>query len=98
MPSANASVADGRARRVAVFVFNVEPDELAFETAVTDGRGAAHSSQAALVSRLQGQDVMKLVFEYAPAGLQSGPASFDVTVRKKGSNDARKASVPMVVQ
>ncbi|MEA2329732.1 MAG: hypothetical protein QOE68_4691, partial [Thermoanaerobaculia bacterium] len=32
------------------------------------------------------------------AGLLAGPASFDVTVHKKGSNDARKASVPLVVQ
>ena len=98
MPSASAEVANGRPRRVAVFVFNVEPDELAWETGVTDARGAAHSSELALVTRLQGQDVLKLVFDYAPADLQSGPATFDVTVHKKGSNDARKSSVPMVVQ
>jgi VWFA-related protein len=98
MPSASAHVANGRSRRVAVFVFNVEPDELAFETAITDGRGQAHSQAPEMVTRLQGQDVMKLVFDYAPAGLQSGPATFDVTVHKKGSSDARKSSVPMVVQ
>ena len=98
MPSASAEVANGRSRRVAVFVFNVEPDELAWETGVTDGRGGAHSSELALVTRLQGRDVMKLVFDYAPADLQSGPATFDVTVHKKGSTDARKSSVPMVVQ
>lgn len=98
MPSASAQVANGAARRVAVFVFNVAPDELAWETGVTDARGGAHSSEPALVTRLQGQDVVKLVFDYAPADLQSGPATFDVTVHKKGSSDARKASVPMVVQ
>jgi hypothetical protein len=98
MPSASAHVANGRSRRVAVFVFNIEPDELSFETAITDGRGQAHSEDPSMVTRLQGQDVMKLVFDYAPAGLQSGPATFDVTVHKKGSSDARKSSVPMVVQ
>ncbi|MEA2164241.1 MAG: hypothetical protein QOK37_2368 [Thermoanaerobaculia bacterium] len=98
MPSASAHVANGRSRRVAVFVFNVEPDELALETATTDGRGQPRSEAPDEVTRLQGQDVMKLIFDYAPAGLQSGPASFDVTVHKKGSSDARKSSVPMVVQ
>lgn len=98
MPSASAHVANGRSRRVAVFVFNVEPDELAVETATTNVLGEARAEAPAVISRLQGQDVMKLVFDYAPAGLQSGPATFDVTVHKKGSSDARKSSVPMVVQ
>jgi hypothetical protein len=51
-----------------------------------------------MVKRLLGHDVMKLVLDYAPANLQSGPASFDVTVHKKGSSDARKSSVPLMVQ
>lgn len=98
MPSASASVANGTSRRVAVFVFNAEPDELAWETGVTDARGDSHASEPALVTRLRGQGVMKLVFDYAPTDLQSGPAIFGVTVHKKGSGDARKSSVPMVVQ
>ncbi|MEA2337331.1 MAG: hypothetical protein QOE82_1338 [Thermoanaerobaculia bacterium] len=97
MPSANAEVTNGHARRVALFVFNVEPDELSWESAVTDAQGA-HNGAPAEVQRLRGQDVMKLLFDYAPAGLQAGPASFDITVHKKGSSDARKSSVPLVVQ
>jgi len=97
MPSANAEVSNGHPRRVALFVFNVEPDELAWESAVTDARGA-HDGAPAVVKRLQGQDVMKFLLDYAPADLQAGPASFDVTVHKKGSSDARKSSVPLVVQ
>jgi len=97
MPSASAAVSNGHPRRVALFVFNVEPDELAWESAVTDARGP-HGGSPAVVQKLQGQDVMKFLLDYAPADLQAGPASFDVTVHKKGSSDARKSSVPLVVQ
>jgi hypothetical protein len=41
---------------------------------------------------------VKLLLDYSPADLLAGPASFDVTVHKKGSSDARKASVSLVVQ
>jgi len=97
MPSASAQVSNGHPRKVALFVFNVEPDELSWEAAVTDANGS-HAEVPSAVKRLQGQDVMKLVFEYAPADLHTGPASFDVTVHKKGSSDARKSSVSLVVQ
>jgi VWFA-related protein len=97
MPSASAQVSNGRPRRVALFVFNVSPDELTWDTSVTDATGS-HAGAPSLIKRLQGHDVMKLVFDYAPANLQSGPASFDVTVHKKGSIDARKSSVPLVVR
>jgi VWFA-related protein len=97
MPSASAQVTNGRPRRVALFVFNVEPDELTWDTAVTDTAGS-HAGSPSLVRRLMGHDAMKLVFDYAPTDLQSGPASFDVTVHKKGSIDARKSSVPLVVR
>jgi hypothetical protein len=97
MPSASAQVSNGQSREVVLFVFNVEPDELSWDAAVTDANGS-HRETPSVVKRLRGQDVMKLVFEYAPADLQAGPASFDVTVHKKGSSDARKSSVPLVVQ
>jgi VWFA-related protein len=97
MPSASADVQNGRTRRVALFVFNVEQDELTWEAAATDSHGA-HPSVPAIVRHLQGQDVIKVVFDYAPVELQSGPASFDITVHKKGSSDARKVSVPLVVR
>ncbi len=97
MPSASAQVSNGHPRRVALFVFNVAADELSWEADVTDARGA-HAGAPSSVKRLQGLDVMKLIFDYAPAGLEAGPASFDVTVHKKGSSDARKSSVPLVVR
>ena len=97
MPSASAQVSNGHSRRVALFVFNVEPDELTWDASATDAPGS-HRRRAVVVNGCMGQDVMKLVFDYAPADLQAGPASFDVTVHKKGSSDARKSSVPLVVQ
>ncbi|MEA2415705.1 MAG: hypothetical protein QOI58_2362 [Thermoanaerobaculia bacterium] len=97
MPSASAGVTNGHSRRVALFVFNVEPDELAWDTSAIDALGP-HPGTPAVLQRLQGQDVVKLLLDYSPADLLAGPASFDVTVHKKGSSDARKASVPLVVQ
>jgi VWFA-related protein len=97
MPSASARVSNGSSRRVVLFVFNVEPSELTWQTSVTDASGS-HAGTSTLVKRLQGHDVTKLVFDYSPAHLESGPASFDVTVRKKGSSDARTSSVPLVVR
>ena len=97
MPSASAQVSNGHPRRLVLFVFNVEASELTWQTAIKDASGS-HDNAPSLVKRLQGQDVMKLVFDYAPTGLQIGTASFDVTVSKKGSSDARTASVPLVVR
>jgi VWFA-related protein len=96
LPSASAGVSNGRSRRVALFVFNVEPDELSFDTAAVDVLGP-HTGAPVIVQRLQGVDAMKLLLDYSPSDLTTGPASFDITVHKKGSSDARKASVPLVV-
>lgn len=97
MPSATAQIRNGHSRRVALFVFNISPDELSWEAFTTDAQGS-HVQAPSMVKRLLGHDVMKLVFDYAPTNLQSGPASFDVTVHKKGSSDARKSSVPLMVK
>jgi VWFA-related protein len=97
MPSASAQVSNGHPRSVALFVFNVTPDELTWEANVIDGHGS-HLQAPPVVKRLRGEDVMKLVLDYSPLNLQTGPASFDITVHKKGSTDARKSSTPMVVE
>jgi VWFA-related protein len=97
MPSAGAGVTNGHSRRVALFVFNVEPDELVWDASTIDALGA-HAGTPVVLQRLQGQDVIKLLLDYSPANLMAGPASFDVTIHKKGSSDARTASVPLVVQ
>jgi len=46
----------------------------------------------------EGQDVTKLMFQYGPVDLDRGTSALDITVRKKGSSDARKGSVPVTVQ
>jgi VWFA-related protein len=97
MPSASAGVSNGHSRRVALFVFNVDPEELAWDAAAIDALGP-HPGAPVVLQRLQGQDVTKLLLDYSPADLQAGPASFGITVHKKGSSDARKTSVPLVVQ
>ena len=99
IPSASVSVQNGQSRRFAMFVANAAPGELAWEATVTDPLGREHNSAPpSLVKELQGTEMAKLLFDYAPGGLESGSASFDLTVHKKGSSDARKASVPLVVQ
>jgi VWFA-related protein len=99
IPSASVSVQNGQSRRFAMFVANAAPGELAWEATVTDPLGREHNGvPPSLVKELQGTEMAKLLFDYAPGGLESGSASFDLTVHKKGSSDARKASVPMVVQ
>jgi VWFA-related protein len=97
MPSASATVSNGQPRRMALFVFNVVADELSWDSVATDANGT-HAAAPSLQTRLQGHDVIKLLFDYAPADLQPGPALFNITVHKKGSSDARKSSVPLMVQ
>src|SRR5206468_9007122 len=64
MPSASAGVSNGHARRVALFVLNVEADELAWDASAIDRLGA-HLGASGVLERLQGQDVMKLLLDYS---------------------------------
>jgi VWFA-related protein len=98
VPSASVNVQNGQSRRFAVFVSNAAAGELSWEATVIDPLGRSHSGAPSLVQQLQGNEMAKLLFDYAPGDLQSGAATFDLTVHKKGSGDARKASVPLVVQ
>jgi VWFA-related protein len=97
VPSASVAVQNGEARRFAVFVANASPGELALEATVTDPLSRAHAATPSLVKELQGTEMAKLLYDYAPGNLEIGSATFDLTVRKKGSADARKSSVPLVV-
>ena len=82
IPAARASLRKGEPRLFTVFVYNAEPDELTWVIA----------PEATLVSETGG-DVTKLVFalERVPAGAKE----LDVTIRKKGSSDERRVSVPI---
>ena len=97
IPSASVSVRNGEPRRFAVFVYNAAADEVTFEATVSDASGAALSANPIMVKELQGEDVTKLMFQYAPAILDRDAARLDVTIHKKGSAEARKTSVPLTV-
>lgn len=97
IPSASVSVRNGEPRQFAVFVYNAAADEVTFEATVSDASGAALSANPIMVKELQGEDVTKLMFQYAPAILDRDAARLDVTIHKKGSAEARKTSVPLTV-
>ena len=97
-PSASVAVQNGQSRRFAVFVANAAAGELSWEATVTDPLGRESAGAASLVQELQGAEMAKLLLDYAPGDLRSGAATFDLKVSKKGSSDARKSSVPLVVQ
>jgi VWFA-related protein len=99
IPSATVRLRNGEKRQFAVFVYNAAMDEVAWETSVRDESGASRPTPSSLVKEMQGDDVTKLMFQYAPGDLALGSSALDITIRKKGSGDApRRASVPMVVQ
>jgi len=97
-PSASVTVQNGQPRRFAVFMANAAAGELSWEATVTDPLGRESAGAASLVQELQGAEMAKLLLDYAPGDLRSGAATFDLKVSKKGSSDARKSSVPLVVQ
>jgi hypothetical protein len=88
VPAARATLRKGEPRLFTVWVWNAEPDELTWEFA----------PEARLVSESKADrnGVTKFVFalEKVPAGVQE----LGVTMRKKGSPDARKVSVPIRIQ
>ncbi|HUP61388.1 MAG TPA: VWA domain-containing protein [Thermoanaerobaculia bacterium] len=82
IPAAKATLRRGEPRLFTVWVYNAEPEELTWEIA----------PEAKLVSETGG-DITKLVFalERVPAGAKE----LGVTIRRKGSTDERRVSVPI---
>jgi hypothetical protein len=83
IPSASVHVTSGEPRRFVVFVQNASPDEITLAT----------NPEAKLVSQVKTPNGSKLVFELgkvAPA-----VSMLNVTMTKRGSEDARTASVPI---
>ncbi|HJT17634.1 MAG TPA: hypothetical protein VJ853_09610, partial [Thermoanaerobaculia bacterium] len=90
-------VRSGEPREFALFVYNVAPEELAWETNVADSNGTEHPVMTKLLQETHGTDVTKLVLQYAPDDRDSAPERLDVTIHKKGSSDERKVSVPITL-
>jgi hypothetical protein len=97
IPSAAVHVRSGQPRQYALFVYNVTPDELAWETHVADSSGTERKVDAKLLQEMHGNDVTKLIFQYDPDDHDSATERLDVTIHKKGSSDERKVSVPMTL-
>lgn len=98
IPAAAVEVKNGQPRQFAVFVYNATPDEVAWESSVSDASGGSHPATPRLLKELAGSDVTKMMFQYSPDALERGAARLDFTVHKKGSADARKASMPFMVE
>ena len=64
---------------------------------ISDADGTTRAANPKMMKQLQGDDVTKLMFQYAPENGDRAAARLDVTIHKKGSTEARKAGVPMVV-
>ena len=97
IPSASVTMSSGERRQFALFVYNATPEELAWETSVSGSNGDAHRVSPNLLQEIHGEDVTKMMFQYAPEERDDGSSRLDVTVHKKGSSDERKVSVPMTV-
>jgi len=85
IPNAGTRIKNGEARRFVVFVNNLSPDDLAFDT----------EPKAKLVSELKSASGSKLVFELVG---QPNQSTLNVIVKKKGTEAAQTSSVPLIVQ
>ena len=86
IPAARATLRKGEPRLFTVFVYNAGSDDLTWEIA----------PEAKLVSATSADEVTKFVFalEQIPADVKE----LAVTMRKKGSSDARTVTVPIEIQ
>jgi VWFA-related protein len=88
VPAAQGTLRGGEPRLFTIFVYNANIDELTWDIA----------PQAKLVSQAKadGSDMTKLIFalEHVPPATRE----LGITIRKKGSTDERRVSVPISVQ
>lgn len=86
VPAARATLRKGEPRLFTVFVYNADPDELTWEIA----------PEAKLVSESETKEVTKYLF--ALERVPTNATELGVTIRKKGSSDTRRVTVPIRVQ
>lgn len=86
IPAARATLRKGEPRLFALFIYNADPDELTLDFVPS----------ATLVSQTASDEVTKYVF--ALDRFPNDATELGVTVRKKGSTDARRVTVPIEVQ
>jgi VWFA-related protein len=88
VPAARASLRKGEPRLFTLWVFNAQRDELTWQI--------APNARLVSESKPDGSDITKLLFalEQVPADVRE----LDVVVKKKGSTDERRVTVPLVVR
>ncbi len=86
IPSAGVNVRRGEPRTFAVFVENASPDELSVES----------SPKSTIVSQT-GSGLRSLLLLRLDSA-DASAAALDVVVRKRGSDDLRKSSIPLTIQ
>jgi VWFA-related protein len=87
IPAARATLRHGEPRLFTVWVWNAEPDELTWEIA----------PEARLVSNEPEKSGMTK-FVFALDKVPAGASELGVTMRKKGSDDERRVSVPIRIR
>jgi VWFA-related protein len=98
IPSASVRFRTGEARDFAVFIANVNPDELSWQALMSDYAGAPQATTTSLLKQLQHEDITKMVFRFDPTGAAVGTALLDFAVQKKGSSDSRHAAIGLNIQ
>jgi hypothetical protein len=88
IPAARASLRKGEPRLFTLWVFNAQRDELTWEI--------APNARLVSESKPDGSDITKLLFalEQVPPDARE----LDVVVKKKGSSDQRRVTVPLYVR
>lgn len=86
IPAARSTLRKGEPRLFALFVYNTDPEEVALDI----------TPAATLVSQSVSDEVTKYVFALEP--IAESAKELSVTLRKKGSTDERRVSVPIEVQ
>lgn len=84
IPSANGEMPSGSVHKLAVFVWNAQPEELKWET----------TPQATLLGQFKSVDATKLVLQLDDAA--AAAKRFGVMVRKRGTEAPLTASIPLL--
>ncbi|MBW3563304.1 MAG: VWA domain-containing protein [Acidobacteria bacterium] len=99
VPGVNPRLERDESQQVALFFYNVEPEDLALSAAVKTSEGATLPAAVALRGRtpLDEQGGMKLVFDFDPSKLPSGSHTLEFSVRPRGVAE-QKVRAPFVLQ
>ena len=96
MPGALVAVRKGVPSRFALFVYNAPADDIRLDAIVTGIDGQMHSFTPPVVARLQGDNVAKIVFDYAAT--DDNAARLDIVVHISHAAAERRVSIPLEIR